>query len=63
VTSQIQRRLLKTKAACEYLGLSAWKMRDLVRAESIPVVCIDSDFRFDIRDLDKWIDRHKQTGA
>jgi excisionase family DNA binding protein len=59
------KRLLKTAQAAEYLSCSPWKLRELVRDEKIPHVILgedDSVWRFDVLDLDKFIDSRRQTG-
>jgi excisionase family DNA binding protein len=56
-------RILKTKHAANYLAVSAWKLRNLVQAGEI--ACIISEgtapWLFDIRDLDKWVERRKRA--
>lgn len=57
-----RRRLLRIKAAAEYLSLSPWKLRRLIQNGLLPVVQ-DSDgspFLLDIRDLDGYVDRNKR---
>ena len=61
-----QRRLLKTKEAAIYLRYSAGTLRQRVHDGQIPVIVFETDgheWRFDIRDLDAYIDAHRQTGA
>jgi len=62
-TTIITPRLLKTRDAAHYLSISAWKLRNLVQTGEI--ACIMGDvtgpWLFDIRDLDNWIERRKQT--
>jgi len=57
-------RLLRTREAAAYLGISAWSLRNLVYGEQIPVVQLadNAPFLFDVRDLDAFIERHKRTG-
>ncbi|HYN15350.1 MAG TPA: helix-turn-helix domain-containing protein [Terriglobales bacterium] len=58
-----RRRLLKLKAAAEYLSLSPWKLRRLIQEGKLPVVQ-DGDgspFLLDVRDLDGYIERNKRT--
>jgi len=57
-----KRRLLRTKEAAEYLGLSPWKLRRLIQCGQLPVVQdVDgSPFLLDLRDLDGYIDRNKR---
>jgi len=56
-------RTLKTKHAARYIGVSAWKLRNLVQAGEIPYIPGEgtSPWLFDIRDLDNWIERRKLT--
>ena len=57
------RRLLRLKAAAEYLSLSPWKVRNLIQAGRLPVVQ-DSDgspFLLDVRDLDEYVERNKRA--
>jgi excisionase family DNA binding protein len=56
-------RLLKTGQAARYLGISAWKLRNLVQAGEIGCILGDgtSPWLFDRQDLDSWIERRKQT--
>jgi excisionase family DNA binding protein len=53
--------LLKLREAAKYLAVSAWKLRRLV-GQGLPYVCDgdgNSAWRFDIADLDAWIEAHK----
>ena len=56
-------RLLKTRDAARYLGVSAWKLRNIVQAGELACIVGDgtSPWLFDLRDLDDWIERRKQT--
>ena len=56
-------RILKTKQAALYLGVSAWKLRNLVQAGEIPYIPGEgtSPWLFDKQDLDNWIERRKLT--
>ena len=56
-------RLLKTRDAARYLGISAWKLRNLVQCGEIACILGDgtSPWLFDRQDLDAWIQRSKQT--
>ena len=56
------RRLLRLKAAAEYLSLSPWKVRSLIQAGRLPVVqdCEGSPFLLDVRDLDVYVERNKR---
>jgi excisionase family DNA binding protein len=58
-----RRRLLRLKAAAEYLSLSPWKLRRLIQEGKLPVVQ-DGDgspFLLDVRDLDGYVERNKRT--
>lgn len=57
-----KRRLLRTKEAAEYLGLSPWKLRRLIQCGQLPVVqdADGSPFLLDLRDLDGYIERNKR---
>jgi excisionase family DNA binding protein len=56
-------RLLRLKPASQYLSVSCWQLRRLVQSNEIPLVKIGEGgpWLVDIRDLDKFIDRHKTT--
>ena len=59
----LQPRLVRIKQAAAYLSMSPAKIRNLVQSGSIPVVrgeSIYAPWLFDIRDLDKYIDQHKE---
>jgi len=56
------RRLLRTKEAAHYLGMSPWSLRQMVERRELPYISSGdntSAWRFDIRDLDRWVDSHK----
>lgn len=56
-------RLVKTKQAAEYLAISQWKLRNLVQQGAIPYIEDGggtSPWRFDIRDLDAYVDRSRR---
>jgi excisionase family DNA binding protein len=58
-------RLIRTKDAARYLGVSPWKIRQLVLAGQLSFVD-DGDgspWRFDVQDLDAYIARQKQSFA
>jgi len=56
-------RILKTKHAAHYVGISGWKLRNLVQAGEIPYIPGEgtSPWLFDKKDLDNWIERRKVT--
>jgi excisionase family DNA binding protein len=62
-TTHFAPRLLKTQQAARYLGVSAWKLRNLVQNGEIPYIPGDgtSPWLFDIHDLDAFIERAKVT--
>ncbi len=58
-------RLIRTKDAARYLGVSPWKIRQLVLAGKLNFVD-DGDgspWRFDFHDLDAYIAKRKQSFA
>lgn len=57
------RRLLRLKEAAEYVSLSPWKLRKLVQDGHLPVVKYgeNAPWLLDLRDLDGWVERHKQS--
>ena len=59
----VNRRLLRTREAAMYLGLSAWQLRHLTQDGVIPVVQLGdrSPFLFDLKDLDRFIEQHKKA--
>jgi excisionase family DNA binding protein len=50
------RRLLPVAAAAEYLGVSRATVERLVRRGELPVVKIGGSTRYDVGDLDSYID-------
>jgi excisionase family DNA binding protein len=58
----LQRRLLRTKDAAEYLCMSEWKLRRVIQAGELSVVRYGegTPFLLDVRDLDRYIEEHKQ---
>jgi excisionase family DNA binding protein len=57
------RRLLRLKAAAEYLSVSAGTLRHLCQAGELPVVKYgeNAPWLLDVKDLDSWVDRHKES--
>lgn len=56
-------RLVKIKQAAAYLAISPWKLRNLVQQGKISYIEDGggtSPWRFDIRDLDEYIERNRQ---
>jgi hypothetical protein len=56
-----QRRLVEVEEATTYLGMSVNALRHKGGME-IPVIRIDMQLRFDLLDLDRYIDRAKRKG-
>lgn len=56
-------RLLRTRPAAAYLGISEWKLRRLIQEGQIPVVQYGdcTPWLIDLRDLDQWIAERKQV--
>ena len=59
---QAKRRLLRTKEAATYLGVSAWKLRRLVTNSRLPYVNDrdGSPWRFDLCDLENYVEGSKE---
>jgi Helix-turn-helix domain len=57
-----KQRLLRTKDAAHYLGMSPWALRQEVSKGELHFVSSGehtSSWKFDVGDLDAWIERHK----
>jgi excisionase family DNA binding protein len=62
--SSPRRRMLKTREAAEYLGISVWTLRKLAHTGKMPYLQHgDGWATFDLRDLDAYVDRNKRFGA
>ena len=57
-----ERRLLKVKESAVYLGCGKAKVRRMVHENILKMIQDGprSPWRIDIRDLDAWIESHKQ---
>lgn len=55
-------RLVDQAGAAEYLGTTERHIRELKYRRAIPFVKVGRSLRFDVRDLDRWIEQNK-TGA
>lgn len=57
----MMRRLLKIQEAADYIGISPDKIRDWIAKRRIPFKNVSMGkkaiFRFDLRELDRWIDQ------
>jgi hypothetical protein len=54
-------RLLSLKEAATFLGVGIWTMRDIVWSGAVPLVRFRRRMYFDVRDLEKLIERNKVT--
>jgi len=59
---RVVRRLLKTRQAAEYLGVSPWKLRQLAIDGALPYIDGGdrAPWRFDLCDLEAYIEKNKQ---
>ena len=55
----MEKRLLNIKEVSEYLGISQKGLYNMIYRREIPFIKIGGRVRFDIIDLDKWIERQK----
>jgi excisionase family DNA binding protein len=63
VPAKFSPRLLRTREAAKYIAVSPWKIRKLAQEGKLPYIA-DGDgspLRFDIRDLDAYIERFRQS--
>lgn len=58
---QLKQRLLNLKEAALYLNMTPRSMRKWVWNQSIPVIqfCKNGKWRFDLHDLDQFIEKNK----
>lgn len=58
----VEPRALKTNDAAAYLGISPWKLRNLVQSGEISYISGEgtSPWLFDKQELDRWIESRKQ---
>ena len=63
IKSQVPRRLLRTKEAALYLGMSPGKLRRLTQSGELPIIQHDehSPWLYDLHDLDTHIEKSKHT--
>ena len=60
-----ERRLMRLKEAAAYLDMHPCTIRQLVERRELPYISAGqhtSAWRFDIHDLDRWIDAHRISG-
>lgn len=62
-SSELGKRLLRTKEAAQYLSISPWKLRRLVQDGLLPIVQEGEGaaWRIDVCDLDGFVERNKRT--
>ena len=56
----MNKELCDIKVLAKYLGVSVPFIRKLVRAKSIPCFRVGNRLRFDIQEIDKWLETHRQ---
>jgi excisionase family DNA binding protein len=59
--SPSRKRLYTIKESGEYLGRSPWGVRELIWAGKLPYVRDGRAFFIDIKDLDSYVERNKNT--
>ena len=59
----LPKRLLRTKEAARYLGMSPGKLRHLTQCGELPIIQHDehSPWLYDLHDLDAHIEKSKHT--
>ena len=57
--TDISQRLVKVRAAADYLAISERKLWDLSRNGAIPIVKLGRMVRYDLADLDSFIENMK----
>jgi len=60
VRSAVSPRLLTVPQAASYLSASVWAVRSLAWSKEVPCVRIGRRVLFDLRDLDRYIERAKE---
>jgi excisionase family DNA binding protein len=65
VQPHLPKRLLRTKEAARYLGMSPGKLRRLTQCGDLPIIQHDerSPWLYDLHDLDNHIDKSKHRLA
>ena len=61
--SRVTPRLLRIADAADYMSCTFGFVEALMRERTIPVVVLGKRHLFDIRDLDAYIERLKETAA
>ena len=62
MTDPLPQRLVNTRQAARYLGISPRSLWSLYNRGELPTVRLGRSVRFDVDDLDIWI-RHTKTQA
>ena len=57
----VEKRLFTVLEAAEYLGLAEQTVRQWASMRKIPCVKLGTALRFDVSDLDEWIDSNRQS--
>jgi hypothetical protein len=54
---------MRLREAAQYLCLSPWKLRHIIQSGQLPIVRYSENapWLLDVRDLDGWVERYKQT--
>ena len=60
VRTEVKPRLLDLRLAARYLGLSVWTIRGMTHRGELPFVRAGRSIRIDLRDLEDWIETHKE---
>lgn len=58
---KVPKRLYTVPEAAQYLGRSSWSVRRLIWSGALPEVRAGRRIHLDIKDMDTFIDRNKQT--
>ena len=58
----VESNLLNFKEACVYLNVKESFLRKLVLNKNVPFYKFGTLLRFDKRDLNVWIEKHKEGG-
>lgn len=57
------RATMQTKPAAEYLGISYWKLLELVKAGKVPHIRVGGRILFRRESLDKWLEEQEATSV
>lgn len=57
----MNRKICDIKLLAKYLNVSIPFIRKLVRSRSIPCFRIGNRLRFDLNEIDKWLENHRQS--